>query len=415
MNNPVKTNDTIRTTAKWFLYPPPIENQFQKDDVVFIRTKSKKEIGRKGTVIQKEEIRATGNNGCKTEKFLIKIPITNTKQTKDSSDEKKDIDTTTSLFYTVAVRSNRLVPVLETSSSDTTNIVLTETTTKYRLLAASQLKKEDHILEIGCSNGECSLVIAKYGGSLVGIDVSTEMISQAKEKMSKTNDDDNTTYSKVQFHILDPFLQPQKVIQVSSLSSQLQNNNDDDVETKKKQPTVIFIDIGGNRDLTSVIRMLEWVKYSFTPRLIIIKSEEMVQSIKEECKSSDSSTKHQTIENESNPTNNDYNPMKRFKSSELRIHSSGRIENGEDWFQRQISKIGNNDTTNPMTKRKRFPHPQKAPLQLCPSDQKTPICRYHNYHKNGCYHHLEGKCPYDHNYCHWCLQKGHIAMQCPNP
>ena len=405
MNNPVKTNDTIRTT-KWFLYPSPTGNYFQKDDLVFIRTKSQKEIGRKGKVLGKEEeTRATGNDGSKTEKFLIKIPIANTKQSNDSS-KKKDIDNPTS-FYTVAVRSNRLVPVLETSS-DTTKILLTETTNKYRLLAASQLTKEDHILEIGCSNGECSLVIAKYGGSLVGIDVSTEMIAQAKEKMSKTNNNKN---SKVQFHILDPFLQPQKVIQLSSPSS-LQDNDD---AGRKKQPTVIFIDIGGNRDLTSVVRMLEWVKRSFTPRLIIIKSEEMVQSIKEECDSSHSPTKHQTIDNDIDQIHSN-DQMKRFKPSVIRINSSGRIENGEDWFHIQVSKISSNDNNGHLTAiRKLFPHPQKAPLKLCPIDQKTPICRYHNYHKNGCYHHLEGKCPYDHNHCHWCLQKGHIALQCPYP
>ena len=39
---------------------------------------------------------------------------------------------------------------------------VTKATDKYRLLAASQLNTNDHVLEIGCSNGECSLVIFKY-------------------------------------------------------------------------------------------------------------------------------------------------------------------------------------------------------------------------------------------------------------
>ena len=37
-------------TFEWIVYPPPSENPFRHGDAVFIRTKSKKEIGRKGHI-----------------------------------------------------------------------------------------------------------------------------------------------------------------------------------------------------------------------------------------------------------------------------------------------------------------------------------------------------------------------------
>mmetsp|Transcript_17298 Transcript_17298/g.24431 ORF Transcript_17298/g.24431 Transcript_17298/m.24431 type:complete len:165 (+) Transcript_17298:56-550(+) len=56
----------------------------------------------------------------------------------------------------------------------------------------------------------------------------------------------------------------------------------------------------------------------------------------------------------------------------------------------------------------KYNHPLRAPLALF---KQIPICRYHNYHKHGCRKGLH--CPFDHTTCHWCLQSGHISLQCP--
>lgn len=40
------------------------------------------------------------------------------------------------------------------------------------------------------------------------------------------------------------------------------------------------------------------------------------------------------------------------------------------------------------------------------------ICRHHNYSLRGCTKEREGGCPYDHDHCHFCVEKGHTALAC---
>ena len=50
--------------------------------------------------------------------------------------------------------------------------------------------------------------------------------------------------------------------------------------------------------------------------------------------------------------------------------------------------------------------------------ETKPICRYHNYHKDGCSRYQNNNnnipCPLDHDHCHWCLEYGHVARTCPH-
>ena len=86
------------------------------------------------------------------------------------------------------------------------------------------------------------------------------------------------------------------------------------------------------------------------------------------------------------------------------IHSSCKVEkltgvfDGQTWFESRRAK------------RAKPKHPLKAPKVLSPKDNKTPICRYYNYHENGCQH---SPCEFDHEHCHACLKPGHVARNCP--
>ena len=396
---------------KWIIYPAPSKDKiFRPGDKVFIRTKSKREIGRKGYIIDSSG--SEGVNEIETKKsgdkrLHVKIPITGrAKQTPEKGTAAIEDEHS---FYTASFRPVRLVSIFDTSVNNT--VILTKTTDKYRLLAASQLNQNDHVLEIGCSNGECSLVISKYvnEGSLIGFDVSQEMIAQAEGKMS-TDSINNTGHDHVHFHTVDPFTQSRKALLLSTVEEKSLGAREEKVEdtnekkSERNKPTVVFIDIGGNRDLDSVIRMLAWVKSSFSPRLIIIKSEEMAQRMEDD--------------NEKNQKSSDEPENKRLKLCSISIEPDGRIRNGEDWFTFRLneltskSSLKENSTYAVNNSAPKFSHPKKAPLSLSPVDEKTPICRYYNYHKNGCH---QSNCPYDHNHCHWCLQRGHIASNCQNP
>ena len=384
-------------STEWLLYPPLSGAKILKPgNLVFIRTKSKKEIGRRGYIIDKGN-QSNGKDEMVNEineeerRITVKIAI------KDKNKEQKT-DDEENAFYTASFRPVRLIPVVETSF-DKCTIMITKTTDKYRLLAASQLIPTDRVLEIGCSNGECSLVIAKYvtAGSLRGFDTSQQMVSEAKSKISGKKG-----YGNVQFHVIDPFKEPKKALILATESS-TSENEDGDKNLDKPTPSVVFIDIGGNRDLGSVVKMLEWTMNVFTPRLCIIKSEEMVQSFMEDFKYA----KAESSCDLGTPAS------KRRKSSLVHIEPNGIIQNGTDWFHAKLSFFRSESATSQAGPEpaQRFSHPKKAPLSLSPEDGKTPICRYYNYHKNGCQH---ANCPFDHKYCHWCQERGHIGRYCTN-
>ena len=95
------------------------------------------------------------------------------------------------------------------------------------------------------------------------------------------------------------------------------------------------------------------------------------------------------------------------------------IVGGQEWFGQLMQQYHPNQQTNTVASPPiLYTHPLKAPLVQveCPGIDSTmmiSICRYHNYHKQGCRKHSSGKCTLDHHHCHWCLQTGHIALECP--
>jgi len=73
-------------------------------------------------------------------------------------------------------------------------------------------------------------------------------------------------------------------------------------------------------------------------------------------------------------------------------------------------------------KKKKKRHPLQMPLRINPATNNT-ICRFHNYDaKSGCKKYSNKNnidsqktaalCPLDHETCHVCLQKGHLAHEC---
>jgi SAM-dependent methyltransferase len=232
----------------------------------------------------------------------------------------------------------RLIPVFP----DKATVVVTAETNHFRQLV-HQMNSTDDILEIGCSTGETSRLLIPCANSWVGFDTSDEMIDQCRPHLEKN---EKTHIVKV-----DALIDPTKALKEAHTFG---------------SPNVLFLDIGGNRESINVLRMVSWVLESFDPRLVVIKSRELVQSIQ---------------------TTATIDP------------ATGLIQNGDDWFQTH------------KTRRAIPKHPLRAPLVLSPKDDKTPICRYHNYHKQGCK--KEG-CALDHDHCHACQQLGHIARECPS-
>lgn len=309
-------------TALWYLYPCETR-QLSIGDLVYIRSKSAKP-GKRGRVVQVLQ---------RDERALLRL--------EDSEHETN-------------VALKRCIPVYSTSDSTTSTIILTRETHPYRHLAASQITLADRVLEIGCSTGEASSIMLKSSRDWLGLDISSEMVQQTNGFLSSKG---CNVPNRV--HRLDVLMDPNGAERLIR-------------QHFSTGPSVIFIDIGGNRDISSAIRVLYWCISTFTPRLVVVKNREMVDEYLGQCP----------------------------------VDKDGMLQGAHDWFEATHATI--HETLNAWPE-----HPLQACMVLSPVDGTTPICRYHNYHALGCKKAKSNECPFAHDHCHWCRKEGHTAKECP--
>jgi SAM-dependent methyltransferase len=353
-----KRQKTTKATTAWKVYPPKsyanCQQPFTIGDTVFVRPKSAAEKGQRGRILQVDPE--------KVDRYQIQWE----QQLPSDSSEQQSSPSIAS------VARKRLLPVNDTTSTSLSataaasaastslqtpqvpvRVIVTATTHPFRQLAASHTIATDHVLELGCSTGETAAILWRYSASYVGLDTSSNMIQTVNERMTN-----NSTNNSCCFQ-LDALQDPAQAVEHACQYS-------------PTGPTVIYLDIGGNREEAAVIRMVQWILESFLfVRLIVIKSKEV----------------HQAITIQDNQCDD----------------RTGEFAHGHGWFQDrlQVAVVA----TLPK-------HPLQAPKKLSPKDNTTPICRYYNYFQAGCAK-GEDRCPYDHEHCHLCLKTGHIARQCP--
>lgn len=299
------------------------QRSFQSGDRVFVRPKSARELGLHGRLLGRFEDR----------KWRLL----------DDSSGKE-----------LLVYQKRMIPVFPSEKQQTNNsilVLITSETKHYRQLAASQLNHQDAVLEIGCSTGETSEVVWKRAKSWVGFDTSSQMIERTSSKYATNN---HQWHCRILCQKMNALLEPENALQI--------------VHAHQATTSVVLMDIGGNREINGVTRMMHWIMTSKFPelRLIVLKSEEFVRELSEQA------------------------------------DAEGRLlMDGMEFLERKRLE----------SRRRLLPsHPLQAPKAYSPTDPSLPICRYHNYYKKGC-----GKgsaCPFDHVHCHMCLEPGHIAKDC---
>jgi SAM-dependent methyltransferase len=226
-------------------------------------------------------------------------------------------------------------------------IVICHSTEDFRLLAQTQDIGES-VLEIGCSTGQTSRILWQRCDQWMGWDTGQAMVDKLRDEIAtKTTKDHRCT--ALTCCKIDAIIDPENAWKLV---------NDHFCQTSRG--LTVLIDIGGNREVNAVAKILQWaleIPNNKELRLVIIKSEEMFA-----------------------------------------------LEDPLNWFLTQ------QDISVPI---KTFPsHPLKAPKRCSPQDPSLPVCRYYNYHKEGC---KKGAvCELDHTHCHWCLTVGHIALNCPD-
>jgi hypothetical protein len=435
---------------------------FNLNDGVYIRPKSVKELGISGriveiTTMEKKVGIASGPCQRNTKRRLVEdVRVSVQQHCHDKNNRIGNCD-----HVKKGVRPSRLFPVYDICKDEEIRpqslIILTPDTTNYRQLASSHVRANDKVLEIGCSTGECTALVMrrlvllhsnpclknqKEGGRvegensrnqfrgrgrIVAFDIGSDMIEQAKHRITielnnllpkETSDAGNSSDREnftqmVNYHKIDAIADPKGAHTYAKMG--------DD-----RSPDIVLIDIGGNRELKAVVRMIRWVQSSFCnepPRLIIVKSEVLVDEVSistthskgKEGELGGSETAGESVLNRSASNISTVRPV---------VLANGVIENAEEWFSSLIPSSAEDDdaTCSSLEKRSRileqsapkYSHPMKAPLVLSPKDNSTAICRWHNYDPVGCKRFVSSRCPYDHDHCHWCREVGHVALTCAN-
>ena len=272
-----------------------------------------------------------------------------------------------------------LFPVMERPATEDDGIVLlvvTHDTSSFRQAAWTQLqpqKRKHHVIEFGCSTGQTSEILWKQASSWVGFDTSESMIKTVQKKQGKMSQQSTMATSELYSVRLDALVDPPRARQMAS---------------RFHEPTDAFLDIGGNRSEEAVWRLLHFLcSATAFPELlqVVIKSEEL----------------HDRLVRDLNLDPNDAP----WNISQL------SSEKSETWIQERVDEL----SVSLVNSIQKLPkHPLKAPMRSSPLDGTTPICRFHNYHANGCARFRDKECPYDHTHCHLCLQPGHVARNCPS-
>lgn len=450
--------------AEWRLFPPPVKQAPPTvGDKVFVRTKSAKEVGKKGVVFAFEKVEAPavpplrrgdlaegpskevasgcgngggGGNGDVDGRSTVWREV---KKKKKKKKAKKWEDTRALIRISrgaegenlsdCRARPSRLVPIFDvpavarstglvTAVGAPLLVLLTAETIPYRLLAASQVRPNDRVLEVGCSTGETTAVLVKYvpQGHVVALDVGADMVERTKERLALAKSESGRTCARVRVTKVDPFLDPRGAVEAASALIRPDGEDeptDGQTDTEKisagesRTVDAVFIDIGGNREVRGVARMIAFARTAFStpPRLIVVKSQGLVAEL----------------------TANHSGAGPKADSAVKCQRQSGKIVEGDSWFRELLARsttvasasggsIEDRETDSQGTGKHDIPkhfHPNRAPLRLSPKDGATPICRYHNYHREGC---KKGeRCPYEHAICHWCLRPGHVALVCDDP
>lgn len=119
---------------------------------------------------------------------------------------------------------------------------------RYRQLARELPVETDRVLEIGCSTGESTRLLAQRAAQVVAVDVSAELVARLQAELAGC--------AKVQVARIDGRNTPQLVALLLD-------------------PTLLFIDIGGTAHLDNVALQLRLCFKAFAPRLIVVCSFEL--------------------------------------------------------------------------------------------------------------------------------------------
>mmetsp|Transcript_9762 Transcript_9762/g.21445 ORF Transcript_9762/g.21445 Transcript_9762/m.21445 type:complete len:264 (-) Transcript_9762:791-1582(-) len=127
-------------------------------------------------------------------------------------------------------------------------VVVTEEVSEYRAAATKLVKSDDCVLEVGSHVGGTTKVLATLCRRLIGVDQQANLIAQARVNLPD-----------VQFEVLDVFDTPKTMSLVKSIAPDKFHK--------------VFIDISGSRDITTVVRLMDFLDNALKPEVMVVKSQ----------------------------------------------------------------------------------------------------------------------------------------------
>jgi hypothetical protein len=224
---------------------------------------------------------------------------------------------------------------------------------------ASQIPSTAFVVEIGCANGFCTAKILQRVqiNHFVGIDISPQFIRECQAKFPDG-------YFEM-INVLMEWARTQELIEEKFREFDSQATMSDSLH--------LYVDIGGNREVESLLALLQIIQDRLLPASLVVKSKEL-----------------------------------------FAFGGKHGLDTETAW--NQLQSLAQSALIQRRHKPKKY-HPLRMPQRY--NSEGTAICRFHNYDaKRGCLLFSDlnnhGKhCHLDHEHCHSCLGKGHVAWECP--
>ena len=145
---------------------------------------------------------------------------------------------------TYFVRPKNIIKVIQSAGPEFKNCIVTKDTNMYRRLAHAQARPNDTALEIGCDFGYTTKILGEKCKIALGVDKRYPHVKEAIKRYGSAGD------NNIFFHAVDIFTDSDNIL--GKYSDRL-----------NQSPSLIFIDINGNRELEAVVRALNVVYERF--------------------------------------------------------------------------------------------------------------------------------------------------------
>jgi hypothetical protein len=274
------------------------------------------------------------------------------------------------------MKSLRLPPLVKRPDGSPPRILVASETADFRL-AARQVPGLTTVVEIGCSYGVCTALLAKRAALVVAVDKSAEALKSAEQRCSGAGN--------VRFHQLDPFRDQ------AALSGLLES----------WEGATLLVDIGGEGLLKHCVALLRFCLSELRGlQLVVVKSRALYR-----------------YWDESGGCSSAVSPCCCFMCGGGRcpgclvpscavVASAPTVSPMDNArYRHHCEEMESVDVPAHMLPR----HALKYTHRLAP-DAQAWICRYQNFNEAGCSERGTG-CTYDHEHCWACGEVGHRAME----